>query len=102
MRNPRQRRLVGVLTLLIVVAAAGYSAGWFAPTETSVTEIAPGVWFRKTRWQPTFIGCNQGWIIFDDFVLVIDANFPNQAEVIIPLIRKSCRRVSRRACSWPT
>jgi len=72
-----------------VKAAGGYSSGWFVPTETTVTEIAPGVWFRKTQWEPTFIGCNQGWIIFDDFVLVIDASFPNQAEEIIPLIRKT-------------
>jgi cyclase len=89
MRKLRNRPGVGLLTILIVIAAGGYSSGWFVPTETTVTEIAPGVWFRKTKWEPTFIGCNQGWIIFDDFVLVIDANFPNQAEEIIPLIRKT-------------
>src|SRR5262245_14533780 len=81
--------MVAVLTALVLTAAGGFAAGWFTPTETTVTEIAPGVWFRKTKWQPTFIGCNQGWIIFDDFVLVIEANFPNQAEEIIPLIRKT-------------
>src|SRR4029077_8528135 len=84
-----KRPFVAVLVLLILTAISGYSSGWFAPTETTVTEISPGVWFRKTKWEPTFIGCNQGWIIFDDFVLVIDANFPNQAEEIIPLIRKT-------------
>ena len=89
MAKPRTRRFVAILTLAILVLAGGYSAGWFVSTETTVTEIAPGVWFRKTKWEPTFIGCNQGWIIFDDFVLVIDANFPNQAEEIIPLIKKT-------------
>ena len=89
MRKLRHRPGVGLLAILIVVAVGGYSSGWFVPTETTVSEIAPGVWFRKTQWQPNFIGCNQGWIIFDDFVLVIDANFPNQAEEIIPLIRKT-------------
>ena len=89
MRQLRKQWLVALLTLLIVGAAGGYSAGWFVPEETTVTEIAPGVWFRKTQWKPNFIGCNQGWVIFDDFVLVIDANFPNQAEEIIPLIRKT-------------
>jgi glyoxylase-like metal-dependent hydrolase (beta-lactamase superfamily II) len=89
MRNRWKRRLVAVLTLLILLGVGGLSSGWFVPTETAVTEIAPGIWFRKTRWEPTFIGCNQGWVIFDDFVLVIDANFPNQAEEIIPLIRKT-------------
>ena len=39
--------------------------------------------------EPKFIGCNQGWVIFKDFVLVIDANFPNQAEEVIRLIRKT-------------
>lgn len=87
--NGVQKWLVGGLTGLILVAAAGFAAGWFKPTETTVTEIAPGVWFRKAQWQPEFIGCNQGWVIFEDFVLVIDANFPNQAEEIIPLIRKT-------------
>jgi len=89
MRRVGKRPLVAVLVIAILTAVAGYSSGWFVPTETTVTEIAPGVWFRKTKWEPTFIGCNQGWIIFDDFVLVIDANFPNQAEEIIPLIRKT-------------
>src|SRR4029077_3850776 len=84
-----KRPFVAVLVILILTALGGYSSGWFAPTETTVTEISPGVWFRKTKWEPTFIGCNQGWIIFDDFVLVIDANFPTKAEEIIPLIRKT-------------
>jgi len=79
----------GLATGVVILSVAGFAAGWFKPTETTVTEIAPGVWFRKTQWEPTFIGCNQGWVIFEDFVLVIDANFPNQAEEIIPLIRKT-------------
>ncbi|MSR59172.1 MAG: MBL fold metallo-hydrolase [Planctomycetaceae bacterium] len=88
MRRVRQWG-VGLVTAAILVGVSGFAAGWFKPTETTVTEIAPGVWFRKTQWEPNFIGCNQGWVIFDDFVLVIDANFPNQAEEIIPLIRKT-------------
>jgi glyoxylase-like metal-dependent hydrolase (beta-lactamase superfamily II) len=31
--------------------------------------------------------CNNGWIIFKDYVLVIDANFPAGAELILPKIR---------------
>jgi glyoxylase-like metal-dependent hydrolase (beta-lactamase superfamily II) len=53
-----------------------------------VTELAPGVFFRKTQTEPEFIGCNQGWVVFKDFVLVIDANFPNQASEVIKIIRK--------------
>src|SRR5579871_3889275 len=89
MRRFSNRLVAAFLTVCIVLAIGGYSSGWFVPTETAVTEIAPGVWFRKSRWLPDFIGCNQGWVIFEDFVLVIDANFPNQAEEVIPLIRKT-------------
>ena len=31
--------------------------------------------------------CNNGWIVFQDYVLVIDANFPAGAQVILPKIR---------------
>lgn len=89
MRRFSNRLVAALLTVSIVIGIGGYSSGWFVPTETKITEIAPGVWFRKILTEPKFIGCNQGWVIFDDFVLVIDANFPNQAEEIIPLIRKT-------------
>lgn len=86
----RRRKLwAACLTLVVAVLVGGFASGWFKPDETTVTEIAPGVFFRKTRWQPNFIGCNQGWVIFEDFVLVLDANFPNQAEEVIALIRKT-------------
>ena len=31
--------------------------------------------------------CNNGWIIFKDYVLIIDANFPSGAQNILPKIR---------------
>jgi cyclase len=31
--------------------------------------------------------CNNGWIVFKDYVLVIDANFPSGAQNILPKIR---------------
>jgi cyclase len=31
--------------------------------------------------------CNNGWIVFEDYVLVIDANFPSGAQEILPKIR---------------
>jgi glyoxylase-like metal-dependent hydrolase (beta-lactamase superfamily II) len=91
----KQRGLILVLTTAVIVGVAGFASGWFVPTETTVTELAPGVWFRKTQTKPEFIGCNQGWVIFKDFVLVIDANFPNQAEVIIKEIRKTTSKPIR-------
>jgi cyclase len=84
-----RRRLVLLAALALFAGAAGFASGWFTPDETKVTEIAPGVWFRKTQWKPEFIGCNQGWIIFKDFVLVVEASFPNQGEELIKEIRKT-------------
>lgn len=85
----RKQNLIGGLTLVILTAVAGFASAWFIPSQTVVTELAPGVFFRKAETDPNFIGCNQGWVIFKDFVLVIDANFPNQAEEVIKLIRKT-------------
>jgi cyclase len=84
-----RRPAVAALSLLMIVVLSGLSAGWFKPTETVIHELAPGVYFRKTQTEPEFIGCNQGWVVFKDFVLVIDANFPNQAEEVVKLIRRT-------------
>jgi glyoxylase-like metal-dependent hydrolase (beta-lactamase superfamily II) len=59
-----------------------------APNEVKITELAPGVYFRKAQTEPRFTGCNQGWVVFKDYVLVIDANFPGQAAEVIQTIRK--------------
>lgn len=51
-----------------------------------VETVAPDVYFHEGD-----IGrkghCNNGWIVFKDYVLVIDANFPSGAEEILPKIR---------------
>lgn len=51
-------------------------------------EVAPGVWFHEGD-----IGrkghCNNGWIVFEDFILVIDANFPSGATEVLPKIKAS-------------
>jgi cyclase len=77
-----------LFALVVLCCLSGKLALGLSPTESSVTELAPGVFFRKAQTEPTFTGCNQGWIIFKDFVLVIDANFPSQAKQVIRLIRE--------------
>ena len=41
--------------------------------------------------------CNNGWVIFEDYVLVIDANFPSGAEEIIPKIKAQTSKPIRFA-----
>lgn len=86
----RSRRVsLTLLSTFVLAGLSGWASGWFKPTETVVTEIAPGVFFRKMETEPKFLGSNQGWIIFKDFVLVIEASFPTQAEAVIKEIRKT-------------
>jgi len=84
-----RRGVLGLLTLLMMAGVCTHALGLLQSTETTVTEVAPGVFFRKMQWKPQFIGCNQGWIIFDEFVLAIEASFPNQAKELIKEIRKT-------------
>ena len=41
--------------------------------------------------------CNNGWVIFDDYVLVLDANFPSGAQEIIPKIKAQTNKPIRFA-----
>ncbi len=65
-----------ILTLFLYITS---SAGAAAPQE-----VAPGVFFRLAEG-----GCNVGWVIFDEYVLVIDSNFPHCAEKDIEAIRQT-------------
>jgi glyoxylase-like metal-dependent hydrolase (beta-lactamase superfamily II) len=52
----------------------------------TVKELAPGVYFHEGD----IAGkghCNNGWVIFEDYVLVLDANFPSGAQEILPKIK---------------
>lgn len=51
-----------------------------------VKPVAPGVYFHEGDLAGKG-HCNNGWVIFEDYVLVIDANFPSGATEIIPKIR---------------
>ncbi len=80
----RVERLLGMLAVLFATCVTVSAA----PNEVKITELAPGVFFRKAQTEPKFTGCNQGWVVFKDYVLVIDANFPGQAEEVIGVIRQ--------------
>jgi len=52
---------------------------------SSIQKVVPGVYFHEG--QPNKGYCNNGWVVFDDYVLVIDANYPSGAKVVMPLIK---------------
>ena len=51
-----------------------------------VQKVADDVYFHEGEIKPAG-HCNNGWIIFEDYVVVIDANFPSGAKVILPKIK---------------
>jgi glyoxylase-like metal-dependent hydrolase (beta-lactamase superfamily II) len=62
-----------------------------------VKEIAPGVFFRYSSISPNdpkipFGGSNHTWIVFKDYVVVIDANFPKEAADVIADIKKTTKK----------
>src|SRR5262249_16591973 len=59
-----------------------------------VREVAPGVFFRYSSISADdktipFGGCNNIWVVFKDFVVVIDANFPKEAQDVLDAIKKT-------------
>ncbi|MER3416507.1 MAG: hypothetical protein C4297_09885 [Gemmataceae bacterium] len=59
-----------------------------------VREIAPGVFFRYASISATdpkvpFGGCNNIWVVFEDYVVVIDANFPKEAAEVLQEVRRT-------------
>lgn len=59
-----------------------------------VREIVPGVFFRYSAISATdksvvFGGSNNIWVVFEDYVVVIDANFPREAADVIAAVKKT-------------
>lgn len=62
-----------------------------------VKELSPGVFFRYSSISAAdksipFGGSNHVWIVFKDYVVVIDANFPRQAADVLADIRKTTKK----------
>jgi phosphoglycerate dehydrogenase-like enzyme/glyoxylase-like metal-dependent hydrolase (beta-lactamase superfamily II) len=65
-----------------------------------VKEIAPGVFFRFSSISATdkkvpFGGSNNIWIIFEDYVVVVDANFPKEAGDVLAAVKKTTNKPVR-------
>jgi cyclase len=74
----RKLPLVGLLLLMFLPVPA--------PAQVNtVRNIAPGVYFHEG--DPRLGTCNNGWIVMDDYVIEVDANYPVGARIVIPKIR---------------
>jgi cyclase len=92
MRMIRHALLANLAILALVSAVAGQEPA--AMKFNEVREIAPGVFFRFSAISATdktvvFGGSNNIWIVFEDYVMVYDANFPKEAGDVIEAIRKT-------------
>ena len=72
-----QHLLTCASALLAIVAQAQIN---------EVKSIAPDVYFHEGELKGKG-HCNNGWVVFEDYVLVIDGNFPSGAKEILPKIR---------------
>ena len=109
---PREPAMLKRLALLLVAGAA-FALAVYAAAEkpagraeaapipemkfNEVKEIAPGVFFRYSSITATdpkipFGGSNHTWVVFKDYVVVIDANFPKEAADVIAAIKKTTKK----------
>src|SRR5687768_16403148 len=75
--------LARLTSSLFAVCALAPAA--FAQINTA-QKLAPNVYFHEG--DPRRGHCNNGWIVCEDSVVVIDANFPSGAEIIMPKIKE--------------
>lgn len=61
----------------------------------TVQELTPGIYFHEGDFRRGH--CNNGWIVMDEFVLVVDANFPSGAKVVMPKIKETSGKPVRFA-----
>lgn len=79
------------LFILTLLTAAPLSAA-----VNEVTNLAPAVFFHEGDLQGHG-HCNNGWIVLDDYVLVVDGNFPSGAQAVLPKIKATTDKPIRFA-----
>lgn len=94
MCDASRRRFLTAGTAFLSLAAETELLGGPIPSgpalgrTSNADQLAPDVYFHEGQLLDTAEAvCNNGWIIFEDYVLVIDANFPAGARLIISEIR---------------
>jgi glyoxylase-like metal-dependent hydrolase (beta-lactamase superfamily II) len=87
----RREFLAGGTAFLSLAAEMELMAGPIPPGAEEAAKadlVAPDIYFHEGRVADNADAvCNNGWILFEDYVLVIDANFPAGARLIISKIR---------------
>src|SRR5262245_12547141 len=91
--------VAGVFVLAVIAADRSAPAEQDQPKLPAmkfndVAEVAPGVFFRYSSISANdpkipFGGSNNIWIVFKDYVVVVDANFPKEAGDVIAAIKKT-------------
>src|SRR5882672_2865003 len=80
MKFPGERMLAACLGIALMTGASALGE------VNGVTNLAPNVYFHEGDLKGHG-HCNNGWVVFEDYVLVIDGNFPSGAKEIIPKIK---------------
>jgi glyoxylase-like metal-dependent hydrolase (beta-lactamase superfamily II) len=70
---------------LFVVTALLAALGTVRAQVNTAQLIAPGVYFHEGDQSRGH--CNNGWVVMDDYVVVVDANYPSGAREVVPKVR---------------
>lgn len=81
--TPRRSLILGAAALSGLRASA---SGQTPAPASAADPVADRVYFHEGDIEKEG-HCNNGWIVFRDYVLVIDANFPSGAKLVLPKIR---------------
>ncbi|MFN8007994.1 MAG: MBL fold metallo-hydrolase [Terriglobia bacterium] len=83
-----QKFMMAALVLILLGLWLGRSNDPVQATPNSVSQIGQGVWFREGDLKGKG-NCNNIWIEMKDYLIVVDANFPNGAEACLADIKKT-------------
>ena len=73
--------------LLVGLAAAALLTATAPAQINTVQKVAPDVYFHEG--DPRRGHSNNGWVVLDDYVLVIDGNYPSGATIVLPKVKET-------------